>query len=493
VSARVPICLLLAAALTACGGGGGGGHAAGGSTPTPERTPSLANDMVVAPAAAARRDPADWPTFDVTPSRTGVFKGPTPIRAGNVARLHRQQVSLPGTVDNAPIYFHRVRVAGKRRNVFVMTTTYGKTLAVDAANGRILWTFTPRGYSSWARTAQITQAAPTADSDRRHVFAASPDGRLHRLTLSNGREVRRGRWPVSLTRDPRHEKLTSSLNLIGNRLVMTTGGYIGDAPPYQGHVVELDRASGRILAVFNSLCANVRRIQSPPSCSGQLSAIWGRGGAVLTPRHTVLVSTGNGPYDGRRNFGDSVIELSLSGLRLRRSWAPDNQRELEEADADLGSVSPVVVPGGVLQSGKFGVTDVLSVPALRRVQEVRNPGRTAMFSAPAVWTRHGRTTVFATTASATEAWSWRGHRLQVLWSSRDGGTSPMLAGGLLYVFKTSGQLIVRNPNSGAVLARLPAGRGHWNSPIVGGGVVALPEGNGNDHSTTGSLSLYRLP
>jgi hypothetical protein len=50
---------------------------------------------------------------------------------------------------------------------------------------------------------------------------------------------------------------------------------------------------------------------------------------------------------------------------------------------------------------------------------------------------------------------------------------------------------VRRPTTGRVVARLPAGRGHWNSPIVGGGVVALPEGNGNEHSTSGTLSLYR--
>jgi outer membrane protein assembly factor BamB len=420
-----------------------------------------------------------------------VFAGPTPIRAANVARLHRQRVRLPGTVDSAPIYLHHVRVAGARRDVFVMTTTYGRTLAVDAANGRILWTFTPRGYGSWAGSYQITQAGPTADSDRRHVFTASPDGRLHRLTLSNGREVRSGRWPVSLTEDAKREKLTSSLNLIGNRLVMTTGGYLGDRPPYQGHVVTLDRTSGRILAVFNALCSNVRHIQRPTSCPAVIAAIWGRAGAVLTPRRTVLVSTGNGPFDGRRNWGDTVLELSLNGLRLRHTWTPANQRELEATDADLGSTSPVVVPGGVLQSGKFGVLDVLSTK-LRHLQQLRNPGGSAMFTAPAVWTRRGRTTVFATTGSGTTAYSWRHHRLRPLWSAGQGGTSPMLAGGLLYVYDPSGSLVVRSPASGKVLARLPAGAGHWNSPIVGGGVVALPEGDGNEHSTTGTLSLYRL-
>jgi hypothetical protein len=43
------------------------------------------------------------------------------------------------------------------------------------------------------------------------------------------------------------------------------------------------------------------------------------------------------------------------------------------------------------------------------------------------------------------------------------------------------------------VARLSAGSGHWNSPIVTDGRIALPEGNANDHSLSGVLNIYRLP
>ena len=65
---------------------------------------------------------------------------------------------------------------------------------------------------------------------------------------------------------------------------MTTGGYIGDAPPYQGHVVAIDRASGRIRGVFNSLCSDRHTIFAPSSCASSDSAIWARSGAVVEPR-----------------------------------------------------------------------------------------------------------------------------------------------------------------------------------------------------------------
>ena len=46
-------------------------------------------------------------------------------------------------------------------------------------------------------------------------------------------------------------------------------------------------------------------------------------------------------------------------------------------------------------------------------------------------------------------------------------------------------------NRGDVLV-LPAGTGHWNSPIVIDRMIALPEGTSRDHSTTGILDIWRL-
>jgi hypothetical protein len=46
------------------------------------------------------------------------------------------------------------------------------------------------------------------------------------------------------------------------------------------------------------------------------------------------------------------------------------------------------------------------------------------------------------------------------------------------------------PGSGSLVTTLPAGGGHWNSPIVVDGHVALPEGNANDHATSGVLDIW---
>ena len=61
-----------------------------------------------------------------------------------------------------------------------------------------------------------------------------------------------------MTRDASHEKLGAALNIDGPDVIVATSGYFGDAPPYQGHVVLIDRASGRVQAVFNTLCSDRR-------------------------------------------------------------------------------------------------------------------------------------------------------------------------------------------------------------------------------------------
>src|SRR5262245_6093745 len=181
--------------------------------------------LVLAVAPVARAD--DWTRFGYDAARSSSAPSSGGITAANVARLRHQSIRLDGTVDASPIYLHAVRVGGRVRDVFVVTTTYGKTEAVDADTGRVVWRFVPPVTARVTGSAQITNATPAADPDKRYVYAAAPDGVVRELRLADGRPV----WATTVTRDPTHEKLTSPLNISGGLVVVTTGGYIGDAPP----------------------------------------------------------------------------------------------------------------------------------------------------------------------------------------------------------------------------------------------------------------------
>ncbi|MDP9285987.1 MAG: PQQ-binding-like beta-propeller repeat protein [Actinomycetota bacterium] len=436
----------------------------------------------------------DWSRFGYDAARHSSSPD-TKITSQNVSKLTRARVGLDGTVDSSPIYLHAVTVRGATHDVLVITTTYGRTEALDANSGDVLWRFTPPSYGALATTYRITNATPAASTDRKAVYAAAPDGRIRKLRVSDGKIL----WTTAITRDPRREKITSSLNVSRGLVVAATGGYIGDEPPYQGHVVTMAERTGRIAHVWNSLCSDRHALIVPRTCSSSDSAIWSRNGAAVDPANgTLVIATGNGPWNGRTDWGDSVIILAPDASRMLRHWTPTNQKDLESSDADLGSTSPAFLDAGyAVQGGKDGKLRLLQLHRLPGVnaktggelQTVATPGGSGLFSEPAVWKG---TWVFVATDGGTAAWLLRGGRLHSVWSNSNGGTSPVVAGNLLYV-AGNGSVNVYVPASGKQVATLPSGSVHWQSPIVADGRVAMPEGNANEHSTSGALNIYREP
>jgi len=81
-------------------------------------------------------------------------------------------------------------------------------------------------------------------------------------------------------------------------------------------------------------------------------------------------------------------------------------------------------------------------------------------------------------------------RLRRAWQSGNGGSSPVIAGGLVWIYDPGGALRVYRPRSGKLVRSLAVPGGHWNSPIVAGSRVYLPTGDANDQSTGGSLSIF---
>ncbi|MGB8378225.1 MAG: PQQ-binding-like beta-propeller repeat protein, partial [Rhodanobacteraceae bacterium] len=277
-------------------------------------------------AAAAQSLPAqDWLVFGGNVQSTSVNPRPTGITAANVAQLTRRQIKLDGTVDASAIYLHGVTVHGTRHNAIFVTTTYGKTLALDANSGTVLWEYTPASYQKLAGTRQITNSTPVADPDRQSIYAASPDGYVQKLAVGDGRVV----WRTAITKLPLREKIASPLKFFRGHVIAVTGGYIGDQPPYQGHVAILDGNSGKLLQVWNSLCSNRTGLMDPSSCPQSDSAIWGRAGAVIDPGSgDIFIATGNADWNGTTDWGDSVIELDASATEILGNYTPANSEEL---------------------------------------------------------------------------------------------------------------------------------------------------------------------
>ena len=156
----------------------------------------------------------------------------------------------------------------------------------------------------------------------------------------------------------------------------------------------------------------------------------------------ILIDTGNGPWNGTTNFGDSVLELTFPGLSLRQSFTPTDQEHLNTNDTDLGSSAPALLGDDrVVLAGKDGIMRVLALSRLDghppsgargaahplggEVQQLPIPGGGELFTAPAVW-QHGAGTRRCSwpTKTATAAYVLRGGRLYQAWENAHPGHEP---------------------------------------------------------------------
>jgi outer membrane protein assembly factor BamB len=441
----------------------------------------------------------DWPTFGWDVGRSSAPTVGMGLDPGRIGSLSQQRVVIDGTVDGSAIYLREVAVGTSRHDAFFVTTTYGKTLAIDADNGAVLWEYTPPGYGNLKGTYRITNATPVADDDRKSIYAAAPDGVIRKLAVADGSVE----WSTAVTRLPEREKIASPLSFFRGRVIAATDGYIGDEPPYQGHVAILDAPGGSLLHVWNSLSSDRHELLEPSSVPQSDSGIWGRAGvAIEAATGNLYLATGNGAWDAAVNWGDAVIELDPDATRILGNYTPANSEELNEADIDLGSTSPVLLGGALIaQGGKDRIIRVLDWKAMLgtvphrggEASRVSTPSGGRLFTAPAVLRLRGATWLFAADGGATAAWTLKGSTLQPQWRADHGGTSPVAADGMLFVYDPEGVLRIYEATTGRQAAALPCGPGHWNSPIVADGRIALPEGNANRRLETGVLDIWRTP
>lgn len=454
---------------------------------------------------------ADWPVFGFDPARSGFNSAERTLTVGNVHRLHsRWQISLGGVADSTPILLEHVRVGRVVRVMLFQTRKDGETLGIEAASGHILWHYMTHGPN-------ITTSTPVADPSGQSIYVPSVDGKVHKLSAATGREQHGPGFPARITRMPNTEKNASALNLANGYLYATTSGYLGDATPYDGHVVSV-RLSDGATSVFNSLCSDQHGLPGPHTCPQQRSGIWSRGGAVVDPASSmngrVYASTGNGDFSankGGHNYGDSVISLSADLSTLLGSYTPTNYDQLESGDVDLGSTSPTMLPEQpssqtpwmLVQGGKDSVLALVNRAALPGVgdelQLVNLPN--ALFSSPAVWSAASRTWVFLSFPATVEAFRLETNahgisKLVRIWHSSPGqtggeGTSPVVANGIVFV-AFDGAIVALNAGNGNTLwssAMRSAGKTigpvHWESPIVANGAVYCSDENG--HLTAYSL------
>lgn len=475
----------------------------------PRRLACIALCVVASPLGAA-----DWPQFGFDARHSGDNPQESVLARANASTLRlRYRVALPAVADGAPVFVTAVATPVGTEDLLFVTTKNGRIVALDAATGAVVWSHQP------ASGPNYTTSSPAVDPNRGFVYSYGLEGRVHKYRVGDGLETTSGGWPQRATLKPDVEKGSSALAIAtaqggSSYLYVTNGGYPGDAGDYQGHVTAIDLASGA-QRVFNAACSDqtAHFVEGgAPDCAHVQNAIWARSGVVYDPDgDRLFMATGNGDFDanaGGHDWGDSVFALrpdgSGQGGKPLDSYTPVEFQQLEDQDLDLGSTAPAILPTPAtsavrhlaVQGGKDGLLRLLDLDDLSgqggpghlggELQKIAVPQGGEVLTAIAVWVDPADSSTWCFVAndngiSGLELVSGGAGKpaLAKRWTSSIGGTSPILANGVLLHASFAG-LRALDPRTGVELYRDPTLGGlHWESPIAVNGRVYATDEDGN--------------
>jgi len=461
----------------------------------------------------------DWLQFNGDAAHSGNNTAEVILGEDNVASLAQKfQVALPGSVDGAPVFLEQVDTPSGLKDLLFATTMNGWTVALDAATGAIVWShqYGPNGCVSSNGNTCYTTSSPAIDPSRQYVYGYGLHGKAHKYRVGDGVEISTGGWPQVTTLKGQNDKASSALAIATaagvSYLYVAHGGYPGDAGDYQGHVTAIDLATGA-QNVFNAACSDqAKHLQlNDASCASTRNAVWARPGVIYDAGTSrVFLGTGNGTYNGTtfgRNWSESVLAVNPDGTgasgKPLDSFTPTNFQNLDNADADLGSTAPAILPvpaNSIVQrlAVQGGKDSKLRLINLSNLSGQSGPGKTGgevqapfnvpqggnVLSQPAVWIdpADGSTWVFVATGSGISGLKLLvdasgNPTLAAQWQTGTGGTSPLIANNVLY-YAGGNTVRALDPTTGALLwTGTNVGGIHWQSPIVANGAVYIAAGS----------------
>jgi outer membrane protein assembly factor BamB len=426
--------------------------------PAAPQQPPLTLPSGPSTSAAPAAGDGDWTTYHRDNARSGYLAD-----VADPTRLTQAwTASLDGAVYGQPL------VVGDR----VLVATEADSLyALELRSGRVQWHATvgepvPLSELPCGNIDPLgITGTPVYDPGTGLVFAvaevAGPAHVLVGVEVRTGRvRVRRGVDVPGMDPGPTSSGPPSPCPRAGSTSPM--GGLLGDCGDYRGRVVA-SRTDGRGL---------LQAFQVPTSREG---GIWGASGPAVDGRGRLYVAVGNGVATGGAwDHSDSVLRLSPE-LRLEDGFAPTRWPQDNAADADLGSMGPLLLPGGlVFAAGKSGLGYLLRADHLGGVggQLVERPVCAAFGGAAAA----GSTLYVPCTDGLREVRVGPEAQLSLGWRAPGAVSgSPVVGGHTVYSLDPAGgSLYALDADRGTVRTSAPVGQtSRFATPTLAGGLVLV--------------------
>ena len=294
-------------------------------------------------------------------------------------------VPVDGDVYAQPLYKSNLLMAdGTVHDVMFVVTEHDSLYAIDANNGAILWQdsfIDPNNGiipvpSADTQTDDITPevgitGTPVIDATTSTIYFISNVKNtnnetyaqyLHAIDLVTGKEKFNGPELISASVKNEDGTTISFDPLLGNQrsaLLLLNGSiYIawashGDNGDYHGWIMsysaqDVTEQLGVLITTLN----------------GSEGGIWMAGGGLSSDGSYIFAGVANGTCDpSTQDYGDSMLKLSPSNLKIIDSFSAFNYEELNSNDDDFASAEPLLIQSGltslVITADKLGVIYVL--------------------------------------------------------------------------------------------------------------------------------------
>ena len=317
-------------------------------------------------------------TWHVDNNRSGLNNKETSLSPDNVSSKTFGKLFsylLDGYAYAEPLLMSNVTIKGATHNVVYVATEHDSVYAFDAnsyGSGTPLWQVsllksgeTPVTGSDILPFLGVT-STPVIDPASNTIYVVSSQKstasgstyRLNALDITTGAQKFGG--PVTI-----HASVagTNSTNVNGTvslpgsciqraALLLANGNvYMGFGNCHSGWLLSYNAKTLVQNGVFNS-SPNI----DGEGTYGGAGGVWmGSGGPIADSAGNVYISTGNGPWDGKTAYGDSILKFSPT-LKLEDYFTPFDYAYLNCHDGDLASGGILMIPGtsNIVGGGKGG-------------------------------------------------------------------------------------------------------------------------------------------